>query len=388
MVEDLESERRAAVERYQAGESATAIAASLRRSPQWVWKWVQRFSADDSTWARDRSRRPRSSPRSSGPDFEALVLETRDRLEDEGAFHGAQAILWELEEAGVDDLPTARTIARILARHGAVKRPARYQPKGKRYPAPDGTVVGAVHQTDFLGPRFGERPLRFYSLNSVDLATGRCAVEPVSNRQAQTTINAIWATWCRLGLPRYQQVDNELVFFGSRRYPRGMGPLIRLCLHAGVEPLFIPVAEPWRNGVVEKFNQIYEDHFRRRVHLTTPHTLTQESRRFEERHNGRYRYTKLKGQTPLAALKARGEPLRFPDSEVPRIHPIPKPPNGRYHFVRFIRSDGQLDIFGEHFVAPPEAMYEYLRATVDVAEQRLHLFLDNQLIESYPYEMR
>lgn len=49
--------------------------------------------------------------------------------------------------------------------------------------------------------------------------------------------------------------------FGSPTHPRGMLPLIRLCLHNGVEPWFIPMADPWRNGVVEKFNEHYEQKF-------------------------------------------------------------------------------------------------------------------------------
>jgi transposase InsO family protein len=40
----------------------------------------------------------------------------------------------------------------------------------------------------------------------------------------------------------------------SPGYPGGMGALIRLCLINGIELWFIPRGEPWRNGVVEKFN--------------------------------------------------------------------------------------------------------------------------------------
>jgi transposase InsO family protein len=48
-----------------------------------------------------------------------------------------------------------------------------------------------------------------------------------------------------------------------------MGPLIRLCLHHGVEPWFIPVSEPWRNGVVEKFNDHYQVRFETFAQLVT-----------------------------------------------------------------------------------------------------------------------
>ena len=67
--------------------------------------------------------------------------------------------------------------------------------------------------------------------------------------------------------------------------------------------------------------------------------LLQESLRLEERHNSRYRYSKLGGKTPLAALEVSSAQLRFSlATEAPR-YPLPKPERGRYHLVRFVRSD-------------------------------------------------
>jgi hypothetical protein len=34
--------------------------------------------------------------------------------------------------------------------------------------------------------------------------------------------------------------------------------LKRSCLHDGVEPWFMPMTEPWRNGMVESFNNRYQ----------------------------------------------------------------------------------------------------------------------------------
>ena len=56
---------------------------------------------------------------------------------------------------------------------------------------------------------------------------------------------------------------------GSPTHPRGMGPLIRLCLLYGVNLWFIPPAEPWRNGVVEKFNDHYRQKFLAKVTMTS-----------------------------------------------------------------------------------------------------------------------
>jgi hypothetical protein len=47
-----------------------------------------------------------------------------------------------------------------------------------------------------------------------------------------------------------------------------------------------------------------------------------------------------------------------------------------------------MDVFGETFQAPPEAMYEYVRLTIDVARQRLMVFLDGALIDEHEYNSR
>ena len=204
----------------------------------------------------------------------------------------------------------------------------------------------------------------------------------------QATVDALWATWHRLGLPGHVQVDNEMVCSGSPAHPRGLGLLIRLCLGQGIEPWFIPLREPWRNGVVEKFNDHYGSRFLARTDVPEAAALGPAHRAFEQKHNSRYRYTKLGGQTPLTALQRAGQPLRFPTAEVaPRV-PLPKPETGCYHLVRFIRSDRRLDIFGERFLLPPDAVYAYVVATVHVVQQRLRVMLGADLVAEFPYRLR
>jgi putative transposase len=285
-------------------------------------------------------------------------------------------------------LPSLRTISRIVSREGLTnRRTGRYEPKGKHYPKLMAPHANQVHQSDYVGPCYlSGPPLRFYSMNSVDVATGRCAVTPVFNKAAQSTIDAIWSNWWRLGIPKNQQVDNELVFYGSHRHPRGMGALIRLCLAHNVELWFIPMAEPWRNGVVEKFNDHYRSGFLGRLFLRGAEEICRESLNFEARHNTRYRYTKLQGRTPQMAL-GQAE-IRLPESPTAPKHPLPKPERGRYHLVRFIRSDAVLDVFGEKFSVPPEAVYEYVVATIDVARQKLSIAINEVIIDEHDYVLR
>lgn len=384
-----EDERRWAVTRVAAGDSVTAVAAALHHSRNWVYTWCARAHTGDPTWCQDRPHRPLHPAGLTPSAVVEAVTFVRLSLYNQGLPCGAQNIRWELADLSVSPLPSIRTINRILVREGLThRRTGRYVSKGIPYPALEARIVNQVHQVDYVGPCYLRGPVRFWSLNTVDLMTARCALEPVVSRASQAMVDALWATWHRLGLPANVQVDNEMVFFGSPTHPRGMGPLIRLCLGQGIEPWFIPVREPWRNGVVEKFNDQYGAKFLARTDLPAATELRPAHLAFEQRHNSRYRYSKLGGQTPLMALQRTGLSLRFPTREAaPRV-PLPKPETGCYHVVRFIRSDRRLDLFGERFALPSEAEHAYVTATVQVDHQRLHVTLGEDQIAEFPYPLR
>ncbi len=378
-----------------AGEHPDSIAKSLQRSRTWVYKWIERYQtrAIAASWVDDRSKRPHTSPHCTAREIEERVKLTRLSLYNRNIFYGAQAIRWTLDDEQLRPLPSLRTINRILARNQLTqRRTGRYQPSGVRYPVLPANLPNERQQADFVGPRHlrgADGVLRFYSLNVVDLATGRCAVESLFNRSAEAVFPAFWTLWGRLGLPTNLQVDNEMVFFGSRTYPRAMGPLIRLCLHLNIQLWFIPPAEPWRNGVVEHFNDHYQQKFLHRQPMHDADELRSGSLAFEHKHNQHYRYSKLGGKTPAQAFAcAKRNRLRFPKTTPAPTHPLEPPHTGRYHLIRFIRSDCKLDIFGERFTVDPSLQYEYLIATVDVAAQKLKLFLDDLQVDEFPYKLR
>ncbi len=391
MSKDLKSERRLAVRRYQNGEKPSSICTSLGKSRFWLYKWVNRFDPDDRSWCESRSTQPFGHPNRISREIEEIVKITRLSLynDPDNPFYGAQAILWEMEDLSVTPLPSERTINRILVRNSLThKRTGSYEPKGTLYPELPADRPNQTHQADLVGPRYLKGPIRFYSQNAVDIATGRCGIEPLHGKDSQSVINGLWGIWSRMGIPVNLQVDNEASFYGSRRHPRGMGSLIRLCLYNGVEPWFIPFAEPWRNGVVEWFNQHYKKKFLRKVTMTSREGLKESSLAFENRHNIRHRYTKLGGKTPLKAMAASRTILTFLKEVTPPVHPLPKPEEGRYHLVRLIRSKLRIDIFGETFPVAPELQYEYVVATIDVKEQRLKLVHNNVQVDELDYKLR
>jgi transposase InsO family protein len=381
--------RRWAVQRFISGESACCICASLGRSRSWLYKWVDRYDERDPFWYQSRSRQPKHHPRKISTEVEQTIKMVRLHLYNQDLFFGAQAILWELQDLGIKPLPSMRTINRILAREGLThKRTGAYVSKGRAYPKLPALLTNQTHQADLVGPCYLRGPIRFYSLNTVDLSTARCGINPSSSKSGPDIIEGLWEIWKRMGIPDNIQVDNAMSFFGGYRYPRGMGPLIRLCLHNGVQPWFIPLSEPWRNGVVEWFNDHYQQRFLGKVSMDSTQALKAQSLAFEQRHNSKYRYSKLSGKTPLQALSASQRPLRFPEKEQAPKYPMKKPRHGKYHLVRFIRSNLKLNIFGELFPVAPKYQYEYLIATIDVKEQKLKLYLDKTKVDELPYRLR
>ena len=389
MKKSIKQERLKAVQRFFNGEEPEEICDSLGRSRAWLYKWVTRYAPDDSLWFEERSRQPLVSPHRTPAEIEMIVEMVRWSSYNKDLFCGDQAIRWELEEMEVRPLPSLSTISRILRRRELThRRTGRYEPKGKKYPGLPALAPNETHQLDLVGPCYLSGPIRFYGLNAIDTAINLCGMEPIPSKSAQSILDAIYAVWQRMGIPENLQVDNEIAFFGSPVYPRGMGPLIRLCLLSGVNLWFIPPAEPWRNGIIEKFNDHYRQKFLDKVTMISMVQLRQESLAFEHRHNNTYRYSKIKGQTPIKALDRMKVKRIFPSQKNVPHHPLEKPETGCYHFVRFIRSDCKLNIFGEMFLAPPNTQYEYVVATVDVKDQKLKLYLETIQVEEYSYQLR
>ena len=387
----LEWFRQLAVERAKDGEDHRAIWTSLRQSRSWFYKWLQRAREGGEDWFLDRPPGTDDPANRTPKEIEEIVCFIRMQLHNREVFHGSQAILWEMEDQGVKPLPSLSTIDRILRRKDLThKRVGRYRPKGVAYPAPEASRPNDVHQADFVGPRFlktGPTTRRLYVLNVVDLATGRCAVQVVTGGKGGMC-GAFWAIWRRMGLPRYLQVDNEMAFYGSPKYPHALGPLPRLCLPLGVEPVYIPAREPWRNGVVEKFQDYWDQQVWQKGGFRSMADFRRANLALERRHNREWRYSKLGGKTPLAALAASNATLRFPAEDAHPGGGSASPEAGRYHLIRFIRGDGKLDVFGEKFHVDPDLRYEYVWATVDVRDQRLYLMHDGEQVDDWKYEIR
>jgi putative transposase len=360
-MEQVEVElRREAARRRLAGESPRAIARDLGRTRQWVAKWAARYDPHDPAWAEGRSRAPRRVANRTAPDVEARVLEVRARLEENPwAQVGAPAIAWELEKLGAL-APPRRTIEEILERAGATRRerPARRASKGIPYPAPAARRAGDVVQVDLVGPRHLDGGMRFHALNQIDVASHHAGIEIVEDRGDERVLAALHALWGRHGVPRRIQFDNGGPFIS----PTGIGEVVRVCLHQGATPVFVPPREPWRNATIEHFNDTFDKRFFRHERFSDLGHLSERAGAFERFHNAQHRYSATRGLTPDETATATKRTPR-PPAELPAGWPD----RGRVEFIRFIRSDHKLRILGRAIPMPDGSAYQYVTATLDLA---------------------
>lgn len=374
-----------AINRYLAGESPSSISKSINRSNYWFFKWLSRFKSGDENWYKSLSRAPKNPHRSTDQKLEDLIIAIGKRLEEtKYAQIGAVAISWELKKLKVNP-PPIWTIDRILKRYGLTKKKTKsYQKKGKVYPEIEADFPNKVHQADILGPRYLLSKEHFYCLNVMDVKRHKVKINPIRFKNSDSVVRALILSWQKLGLPSFVKFDNQQVFYGSDRRPRWFSKVLRLCLHLGIEPVFIPLREPWRNGEIEKFNDSWDKKFFRAQHFESFNHLLSEAENFENFHNDYHRYNVLKGATPNEFEKRSGfKPRLLPPGFIFEEPDYLK--EGRIHLVRFIRSDLLLNVFGEKFTLEPSCQYEYVTATIYVKEQVLRVFLFGELIKEFKY---
>ncbi len=381
------NERKEAMRLFVEGVSPSEICRCFGRSREWFYKWKKRYETGEPEWFKNRSSAPESTANKTSEATEKKVLKIRRKLEvSKFSQVGAFSIQWEMKRLGLEPLPTW-TIDRILKRHNVVREKQRYKPSGVAYPDVRNIFSDSIQQADLVGPRYIRNDGRFYSMNIVDLETHMAAVNPCRTKGDENVARGLLHAWKTIGKPDYLQLDNELSFRGSNRYPRSLGLVLRMCLSLGVHVIFIPIAEPWRNGVIERFQQIFDKTFYRKQFFTSYQQLRREAGKFERFRNRNHRTSSLKGQTPIEHVKHSGIHINKLDHSVSLKNIDLTLTDGCIHFIRFIRSDLKLVISSERFSMPKSVKYEYVIATINTEDHLLQVKFDNHLIESFEYRI-
>mgnify|MGYP001829142457 CR=1 FL=1 len=219
----------------------------------------------------------------------------------------------------------------------------------------------------------------------MDLYSHQVYIESQRTKADRQIAASLLRCWKAVGLPDFLQLDNELSFRGSNRYPRSPGLVIRLCLHFGVQPVFIPIGEPWRNAEIESFNDTYNKKFFRCQWFASYAMLKRQSKHFQRFHNKHHRYSCLKGKTPIETIQRSG----FKPSKIggnTKIPDLDEMPDGNIILIRFIRSNRLLDIFGEKFKVSKSLVYSYVKAVIVTEIGTLQIYLGDELVDKFDYQ--
>ncbi len=220
----------------------------------------------------------------------------------------------------------------------------------------------------------------------MDLFSHRVYIESQRTKEDRQVAASLMRCWKAIGIPDFLQIDNELSFRGSNKYPRSFGIVIKLCLHYGIQPVFIPIGEPWRNAVIEHFNDTYSKKFFRRQWFNSYVHLKRQSKNFQRFHNRHHRYSCLNGKTPNEFTQCDGfKPLTLgPNTKLTELDEIP---DGNIILIRFIRSNRTLDIFGEQFQLSKDLVYSYVKAVIVTKIHNLQVYLGEELVQTFDYQL-
>ena len=374
------------------GWKKSEIARKLQRSRRWVHRWISRYAAESPMVSlQDYSRAPKQIGWAYPERIKRMVLQLRverergKRAKYQYALVSAQAIYYELRELRVSPLPSPRTIHLWLKQARRIPERKVQKPPNPTYPVLPCKAVNDVQELDFKGPLYlKDRSHKYYLMVLRDKVSKKTALRALANKSMDAILDFLVDAWQRMGCPKRLKMDNCLDFRGSNLYPRSPSKLMRVCLDLGIRPVFIPLREPWRNGVVENLNGLL-DRFLFRTHtFETEKQLHQAVQRMQTILNTMHRLPALQGKTPQEfAANAR---LRYPPAHYDWRRRDLRLLKGKLTFIRFVRKSGRITLTAkDKFLIGKKYKCQYILADVDVAKKRLNVIWQGKHIKSFDY---
>ena len=349
-------------------QTIRAVARRFGVSTSTVLYWVERAKGqrlDRVDW-HDRSRVPHHTRRTE-VGLEDEVLHVRRQLQkdsDLGAC-GAAVIQQALREQGHTHLPSVRTINRILRRRGAldgrirVRRP----PPPRGWYLPDLAKARAeLDSFDIVEGLVIKDGPQVEILNGVSLHGGLPMSWPVvAPVTAKMVVTSMLEHWREVGLPRYAQFDNDMIFQGTHRYPDALGRVIRTCLSLDVVPVFVPPREMGFQAAMESYNGWWQARVWLRFEHATVEGLCDRS--------GRH-VTALRQHR---AARIEAAPARRPFPVGWKLD-LQARPQGRLIYLRRTDGQGGVEVLGHRWQVPGTWPHRLVRVEVDLSHDRLRFY--------------
>lgn len=384
--------RKRAIALHLQGWRKSEIARKVQRSRRWVQRWIGRYKPESPTTSlQDHSRAPQQIPWAYPERIKRMALQMRierergKRAKYRYALVSAQAIYYEMRELGIAPLPTPDTIHLWLKQAGRIAERRSRKAPNPTYPLLPCQAVNDVQELDFKGRFYlQDHSHKYYLVALRDKMSKHTALRALENKGMDAILDFLVSAWQNIGCPKRLKMDNCLDFRGSNLYPRSPSKLMRVCLDLGIQPVFIPLREPWRNGVVENLNGLLARFLFRTHTFETEKQLHQAVQRMQTTINTRHRLPALQGKTPEEFVA--NAKLRYPPAHYDWRRRDLRLVKGNVTFIRLVRKSGRITLAAkDKFLVGKKYKWHYVMANVDVAKKKLQVICQGKHIKSFDY---
>jgi len=366
--------RRKAIRLWLQGFSDRDIQRQVPRSLGWLHKWQKRYEQLGWDGLASGSRRPHRTASYPMP-VRQLIIQVRRKLAKRrvGRLVGARAIEREIRRGRLlpaEQCPSLSTIKRILRENHLVSQPRPQCPP--YYPQPTPTPDYTIQTMDWV-VRYLEGGAKCYAFHSLDLSVRDLYQSLRKDKRAATAEAHALETWENLGIPQALQIDNDAAWCGSLKTPRYFSRFMRLALWLGIELIFIPVAEPERNGAIERINGLWSQQFWNLRHFDSWAQVRRSTPQFVEWYHTHYEPPALGRQTPAEAGQHIQRRYLTPAERqaIPKQLPLTA---GRIHFICLVDSEGDIRILREVWHIDRRLAGHYVWATLVLHERRRRIY--------------
>jgi hypothetical protein len=263
-------------------------------------------------------------------------------------------------------------------------------------------AVGAVQQTDLVGPRHVRGPrgvTRFFAFHTLEYVSRAAAASYRQDKGTEAFCGHFLHAWRVLGVPAVSQLDNELTVVGGNPSGFTFSQVLRLGLLLGVHWWFIPPGEPGRNPDIESFNGLWQARVLDRHRCPDLPAVRRTSARFL-RSSHRTPHRRLRVATHgsrfpgvvLAAARSQLRPVPAGFSLAPyrdaqgALHlPLAR---GRISFVRRVGRTGTIELPGGSCRVGRRLAGQYVVATLYTHRREIVVKLEGRVVKRFPCPMR
>lgn len=201
--------------------TVTQVCAELGISRDTYYRYRRRHSTQGLVGLQPRSRAPKTSPTRTGETMIGLIVGARKELEREGWDNGAWSIHARLRHDGLTQVPSARTIHRVLQRQGLIEPEPRKRPRSSYrrfvFPATDDCWQIDAFEHVLADPA-ASAVVVFEILDDHSRYNVDSMAWPREDTEGAWT--AMTRAIDRYGTPRMVLADNGLAFTGRRVHTR------------------------------------------------------------------------------------------------------------------------------------------------------------------------